>query len=332
MPTADGNGERFDTAALQFLARNLETELHDRLNRALRHRSERAERLVANLTRDFAVADHRADYRRDAETLAVHLHELRSGLAEVELPAPHDGRRRRIALDPALNGPANMARYFRRARKADRGHALIEQRLTDARTAAKKLTALQAELATLVTALPAAVGSAARESEPILTAPRLAALLAWRTDHQELTGDLSGRTSARRGGRSPDEPARPFRRYLIAGRWEVWIGRNAGENDKLTHRTAALRDLWFHAQSAGGSHVILRTGGRPDLVPRRIVEQAAALAALHSKDRHAGTVPVIWTERRYVRKPRKSPLGTATCLRHQSLFVEPTLPPDAEPI
>ncbi len=332
LPAADTAGERFDTAALQFLARNLETELHDRLNRALRHRSESAERLVANLTRDFAAADHRADYRRDAETLAVYLRALRPGLAEIELPAPHDGRRRRIALDPALDGPANVERYFRRARKADRGHALIEQRLADARSAATELTAMQAELEALVTALPAAVGPAARGPEPTLTAPRLAALLAWRTDHKELLGDLSGRAPAKRGARSPEEPTRPFRRYLIEGRWEVWIGRNAAENDKLTHRTAALRDLWFHAQSVGGSHVILRTGGQPEQVPRRVVEKAAALAALHSKDRHAGTVPVIWTERRYVRKPRKSPLGTATCLRHQSLFAEPTLPPDAEPI
>ena len=346
LPAADGTGGRFGAAALQFLARNLETELHDRLSRALRQRSERAERLVANLTRDFATADHRADFRRDAETLAVHLHELQSGLAEVELPAPHDGQRRRIALDPALSGPANMERYFRRARKADRGHALIGQRLADARTTATALTAIQTELEALITDLPAAVGPAPQDPEPTpqeppptqqeprppLAAPRLQALLALRASYQELLGDLSRKAPAKRGARSPDEPTRPFRRYLIEGRWEVWIGRNAAENDQLTHRAAALRDLWFHAQSVGGSHVILRTGGKPEQVPRRVLEKAAALAALHSKDRHAGMVPVIWTERRYVRKPRKSPLGRAVCLRHESLFAEPTLPPDAEPI
>ena len=101
-PAADDTGVRFGAAALQYLARNLETELYDRFSRVLRHNSERTERLVTNLTRDFATAEHRADYRRDAETLAVHLHTLRSGLAEVELPDPRDGQLRRIALDPAL--------------------------------------------------------------------------------------------------------------------------------------------------------------------------------------------------------------------------------------
>ena len=34
-------------------------------------------------------------------------------------------------------------------------------------------------------------------------------------------------------------------------------------------------------------------------------------------------VPVVWTERRYVRKPRKAAPGIAVCLREQSIFVEP---------
>jgi predicted ribosome quality control (RQC) complex YloA/Tae2 family protein len=62
-------------------------------------------------------------------------------------------------------------------------------------------------------------------------------------------------------------------------------------------------------------------------VPRTVLEKAAALAALHSKARHSGLVPVVWTERRYVRKPRKAAPGTAVCLREKSLFVEPGVAP-----
>jgi predicted ribosome quality control (RQC) complex YloA/Tae2 family protein len=325
----------FRFAGIRYLARNLETAWHDRLHRALRRRKESAERLTTNLGRDFAAADRRADDRRDAETLAVHLHALRPGLSEVELPDPRDGRPRRIALDPALDAAANMERLFRRARKADRGHALIAERLAAAKAAGAALAAQQAELGAIVADRPPATielsDSAAAVDVPRLAAPRLAALVAWSEDRPELLGGPVG-APRRRRARAPDEPARPFRRYLIDGRWEVWIGRSAAENDQLTHRAAALRDLWFHAQAAGGSHVILRTDGKPEQVPRRVLAKAAALAALHSKDRHAGTVPVIWTERRYVRKPRKAPPGTAVCLRHESLFAEPALPPGAEPI
>ncbi|MBE0565013.1 MAG: DUF814 domain-containing protein, partial [Krumholzibacteria bacterium] len=130
---------------------------------------------------------------------------------------------------------------------------------------------------------------------------------------------------------APEEPARPFRRYLIDGRWPVWVGRSNQENDELTHRASHPRDLWLHAQGVAGSHVILRTDGQPEQVPRAVIEKAAALAALHSKAKHAGLVPVLWTERRYVRKPRKSPPGLATTLRAQSVFARPGVAPGVEP-
>jgi predicted ribosome quality control (RQC) complex YloA/Tae2 family protein len=112
----------------------------------------------------------------------------------------------------------------------------------------------------------------------------------------------------------------------VDDRWEVWVGRNNKENDVLTHRTAHSLDIWLHAQGVPGSHVILRTGGKPEQVPRSVLEKAAALAAMNSKARHSGLVPVIHTEQRYVRKPRKAPPGTAVCLREKSVFVEPALP------
>jgi predicted ribosome quality control (RQC) complex YloA/Tae2 family protein len=76
-----------------------------------------------------------------------------------------------------------------------------------------------------------------------------------------------------------------------------------------------------------GSHVILRTGGKPEQVPPSVLAKAAGLAALNSKARHSALVPVIHTEQRYVRKPRKAPAGTAVCLREKSIFVEPGLGP-----
>ena len=55
-------------------------------------------------------------------------------------------------------------------------------------------------------------------------------------------------------------------------------------------------------------------------------------AAFFSRARHSRLVPVIVTEKRYVRKPRRSPPGTAVCLREKSIFVEPGLPPGAEAV
>lgn len=121
-----------------------------------------------------------------------------------------------------------------------------------------------------------------------------------------------------------------FRRFAIGNGYEILVGRTDRENDELTHRTAAPDDLWFHAQGTAGSHVLLR-GGRGS-VPARIIRTAAETAAWFSKAKHSGTVPVIYTEKRYVRKPRGSKPGTAACLRGKTLFVAPRLPDADEPL
>jgi predicted ribosome quality control (RQC) complex YloA/Tae2 family protein len=80
--------------------------------------------------------------------------------------------------------------------------------------------------------------------------------------------------------------------------------------------------VWMHARSVGGSHVILRWP-RDEAPPARDLEEAAVLAALHSKARGSGVVAVDWTQRRHVRKPRGAPPGAVTPGRTRTVFVEP---------
>jgi len=295
------------------LARQREVALAEALTRAATRARDGAVRLVHNLQADLDRADDGHERRRDAETLAAHLHTLARGLVEVTLDDPRDGAPRTIVLDAAIAPHANLERLFKLARKAERGREVIAERLAAAHADLAAAAALAGDLA------PLASGPASLEDEELdRTLARLDALQDFRVRHPD-------RLSERRttGVQAPDEPTRPFRRYLVAGRWEVWVGRSSEENDDLTHRASHPRDLWLHAQGVAGSHVILRTSGRPDQVPRKVLEGAAALAAWHSKARNSGLVPVIYTERRYVRKPRKAPAGVAVCLQEKNLFVEP---------
>ncbi|MDY0108432.1 MAG: NFACT RNA binding domain-containing protein [Candidatus Krumholzibacteria bacterium] len=310
-------------AGLDHLARQQEQALGDNLQRRLQRRLAAAERLIANLSADLARADNGAQFRRDAETLAANLHAVPRGADVWTGVDPHDGSERTLALDPAVSPAKNLDRFFRLARKAERGRQLIADRLAATTVDSAALTATAEELARL--------GS--RAADPAVAQPlaRLASLLAFQQSHQDQLADAA-LVSAGPSDRSPDQPARPFRRFVIAGRWEVWVGRNSRENDELTHRASSPRDLWFHAQGVEGSHVVLRTQGKPETVPRRVREQAAALAAAFSKARHSSLVPVLWTERRYVRRPRGAAPGIAVCLRAESLFVAPGVPAGVEPM
>ena len=116
--------------------------------------------------------------------------------------------------------------------------------------------------------------------------------------------------------------SRPFRTYRSSGGLESWVGRGAASNDTLTFHESSPRDVWLHARDAAGAHVVLRWS-KDDAPPPRDLEEAAILAAWHSKSRGAGVVPVDWTRRKYVRKARGGAPGLVLVQRSETIFVTP---------
>lgn len=122
----------------------------------------------------------------------------------------------------------------------------------------------------------------------------------------------------------PDEEAR-LHRYELPGGWVVLAGRTDRDNEILSLKVAGPNDWWFHVRGVPGSHVILRAreGEDPD---RATLKQAAAIAAYHSKARHAGDVAVSCTRARYVGKPPGAKPGTVSIRKESILKVRPSLP------
>ena len=112
-------------------------------------------------------------------------------------------------------------------------------------------------------------------------------------------------------------------RLKSPGGFDVWVGRNGKENDLLT-RAAHSGDVWLHAQGVPGSHVILRTMGKA--APLEDLLYAARLAAYHSKARGEKNVPVDYTLKKHVWRPRKAAPGQALYTRAKTLFVDATRP------
>ncbi|MBR9976982.1 MAG: NFACT family protein [Bacteroidetes bacterium] len=123
-----------------------------------------------------------------------------------------------------------------------------------------------------------------------------------------------------------DEHPFPFRRFILVGGFEAWVGKNSANNDLLTLRHSRPNDLWFHARGVGGSHVVIKVGSAAGEPSKEAIRQAASIAAWYSKHRKAKRVPVAWTEKKYVRKPKGAPAGTVTIDREKVVLVDPALP------
>jgi len=310
------------TAAHLALATQAAAELARGESRRLRRDVAHLERLLEKLRSEDADAGAAQRCRQDAELLAANLHRVRRGQARIELEDWFaDNAPRVLELDPELSPQENVARLFKRAKRGERGHDTIvarrsesEARLATAQAALAALEDVHGWAQVVTAAAPALRAQAGRTA----TAP-LTALWA--------PGGPEREAAPRPQPKSDDGPGR---RFVLDGDWEVRVGRSNAENDTLTHRFAAPDDVWLHASGVAGSHVVLRMRGRSDNPPRDVLERAAAIAARFSKAKHAGTVPVIWTRKRHVRKPRGAPAGLAVCTHEKTVFVKPGLPPGAD--
>jgi len=114
---------------------------------------------------------------------------------------------------------------------------------------------------------------------------------------------------------------REHRSYQIEG-FEILVGKGDAENDRLTFGVAAPCDLWLHVAGPAGSHVVVRNPDELETIPRPVVEQAAQLAAWHSKARGSrGKVEVHVCRVADVRKPRGSPPGQVLLKRWDAIKV-----------
>lgn len=113
----------------------------------------------------------------------------------------------------------------------------------------------------------------------------------------------------------------PFIKVLI-GQWIIYVGRNARNNDELTQKHAHKNDLWLHAKDVSGSHVLIKQ------IPGRtystdVIEKAAQLAAFYSKRKNDTVCPVLYTPRKFVRKPKGMLPGQVIVDREEVVLVEP---------
>jgi len=316
-------------------------ERREAVRKALERHARKLARKLDALRGDLAEAKRAPEWRRYGEALLAYARQVPARAKHVALADPGDpDRKLEIELDPAVSAPANAARYFKRAAKAARGqreipprieavareHGELEAKLTRAAhpgdAPGDDADHAQLELERVLASLSPGTRETLRAPEPL---PRRKLGLAAEEARPEAA--KSPTTPAPKRTR-PELPAKlvPWRFRSKEG-WDVLIGRSSQANDHLTLHIARPEDYWFHAHGCPGSHVVLRRGKGANEPSKATLLEVASWAAFHSKARTAGKVPVIYTQKKYVRKPRGAKAGTVYVEREKMLMVRPVEPP-----
>ena len=98
----------------------------------------------------------------------------------------------------------------------------------------------------------------------------------------------------------------------------VYVGRNNKQNDFIVSKLAKDEDFWFHTKDCAGSHVLLRCENPSD----ELIYKCAKLAKEYSKGSISSKVGVIYTKRKYLKKPPKANLGYVIYKNEQEIIID----------
>ena len=78
-------------------------------------------------------------------------------------------------------------------------------------------------------------------------------------------------------------------------------------------------DLWFHVKDNAGSHVLLKT---TNAISDDLILRCARLAKEYSSVKNSSKIGVIYTKRKYIRKPPAANLGYVTYKNEKEIVLD----------
>ena len=242
----------------------------------------------------------REQYKIIGDLLISNLHVMSEKMTGIELENFFDDMKPiKINLLPELSPSGNVQRYYN-----------LYQKAKNAEKMSKEQIALTEEELIYLESVKESVLRA--ESE---------------RDISEIRSELEQqgyrvRTKAQVKGQAKgkkEKPTEPLR-FVVDG-FEVFVGKNNLQNDRLTIKESRNSDLWFHVKSFPGSHTVVKTNGQTPSDDS--IVKFAKLAAYHSKARESANVPVDYTVIKNVKKPSGSKPGMVIYDNYNTVNVRP---------
>lgn len=261
--------------------------------KAIDKRISRIERTLEHVRADEAIDTREREYKLTADMLMAQPDLHQRDCESITIERWDTGELQHIKLNPELSLLQNAQRYYEKSRSAQKSAHQRSLRIPALLREQQELLLLRDTVASALTmkALPDLPMSIQRMNQATST-------------------------------KTPDEK---YRVFILDDQHTLYVGKSAANNDELTMKFARQQDWWLHVRGASGSHAVLRGVSGPK-IPKQILEMAAAITAYYSQARNASYVPVVYTQRKFVRKPKGANIGAVVIEREQTVMIKPALP------
>jgi predicted ribosome quality control (RQC) complex YloA/Tae2 family protein len=264
----------------------------------LRRAIKRVDRRIDALAKDVPQPGEVDHIRSQAEWLLAMSSQIEPGQTMLEVDLGDEMMQ--IPLDVDRTPVEQAERHFQRARKLERAAKFAPKRRAKLKSDRAYLDQLQVDLSMA-------------ESQPEIAGVR-----------EELRAMNLLSSQQQPGRKQRSTPAGQPLRFDSREGFEILVGKNARQNEKITFGTAHSDDFWLHIRGMPGAHVVVRRRGSE--VDDETLEAAAQLAAFYSKARGERNAEVMVTRRRAVNRIAGGRPGQVSVRNEETITVPAILP------
>ncbi len=102
----------------------------------------------------------------------------------------------------------------------------------------------------------------------------------------------------------------------------VYIGKNNKQNDYLYSKISSPEDIWFHTLNTPGSHIIVKPQNYSQKFHDETILKIARLAKQYSTAKNALKAAVVYTKRKYVKRPNNTKSGFVVYKNETEIMVD----------
>ncbi len=240
-------------------------------------------------------------YKIYADLISANIHKIKAGSEEIQVENFYDENMALISipLDRKISAPLNAQKYYKKYSKLKTANNLLQKEIPETKN---EILYLENVLMSIENA------TEIKELNEI---------------KEELIeeGYIKDPNKNSKKKKKQESLSKPHK-YISQDGYNIYVGKNNKQNDYLTLKFAQKDDLWLHVYNMPGSHVIVQK--KDGEVPDTTIEEAAALAAHFSSGKNGSHVPIAYTERKNVKKPKGAKTGMVIFSNYKTLTITPT--------
>jgi predicted ribosome quality control (RQC) complex YloA/Tae2 family protein len=240
------------------------------------------------------------EYKKKGELIKANLWNIKPGSQAITVVDYNDKKQNQVTIDlnPNLSPVQNAKNFFKKYKKLQQNKDTLREQINENKKSLQQLKKIQLELT---------------ENPDSL---ETLSLLYNKLVKLKYINDKNTTKNKRKKEQGP-----AISKFLSPEGWVILVGKNNKQNEYILRYLSSGNDFWLHNLTRPGSHVIIKNHKNIDHPPHLTLLFAARLAGYYSKSKDKENAIIIYTQRKYVKKPKNAKPGKVIYSNEKTLTV-----------